>query len=50
LIRSGVTTPEEVLRVTKAQAAIDGAEKKPAEALSSSQPQAAENAHAHVSI
>ena len=37
LVRDGVTTPEEVLRVTKAQSLGDGTEDKPAEIVAAGQ-------------
>ena len=51
LVRAGVTTPEEVLRVTKDQSLGDGTEeKKRAERAATNQPPLPENSHAFVSV
>ena len=51
LVRAGVTTPEEVLRVTKDQSLGDGTEeKKRAERAATNQLPLPENSHAFVSV
>src|SRR3989454_740682 len=51
LVRAGVTTPEEVLRVTKDQSLGDGTEeKKRAERAATNQPPLPENSHAFISV
>jgi general secretion pathway protein E/type IV pilus assembly protein PilB len=50
LVRDGVTTPEEVLRVTKDQSLGNGAEDKPAQNAATGPAEAASNHHALVSV
>jgi hypothetical protein len=50
LVRDGVTTPEEVLRVTKSQSLGDGTEEKSAKLAAAAMLAPTENTHALVSI
>ena len=50
LVREGVTTPEEVLRVTKAQSLGTAAEEKPPAPASPASSPLQENSHALVSV
>jgi len=50
LIGEGVTTPEEVLRVTKAQSLGDGTEDKPAQPAAAGLPKASPISHALLSV
>jgi type II secretory ATPase GspE/PulE/Tfp pilus assembly ATPase PilB-like protein len=50
LIGEGVTTPEEVLRVTKAQSLGDGTDDKPAEPAAAGLPKASPISHALLSV
>src|SRR3954447_7253373 len=50
LVREGVTTPEEVLRVTKDQSLGEGREDKPASPATATPSQSTENSHALLSV
>jgi hypothetical protein len=50
LVSQGVTTPEEVLRVTKDQSIGESAEQKLPQTVSSAQAQLAHNSHAVLSV
>jgi len=50
LVREGITTPEEVLRVTKDQSITDSPERKVPQSVSSAQAQLAQNSHALLSV
>jgi hypothetical protein len=50
LVRDGVTTPEEVLRVTKDQSLGEGRADKPASATPANPSKSPENSHALLSV